>query len=127
MRPCTDEEWETLPHVPLTQDNEWNPTSLDSVITDTDKWADAFKEIMKDERWDQNSDPFDEKGYHLDKIGKKKKHSRRHHEDANRTYSHKLEQAHQVDVDAHEIVETHAEDMATTNRLSPAARFPIHN
>ena len=51
MRPCTDEEWETLPDVPLTQDNEWNPTSLDSVITDTDKWADAFKEIMKDERW----------------------------------------------------------------------------
>ena len=32
MRPHTDEEWETLPHVPLTQDNEWNPTSLDSVI-----------------------------------------------------------------------------------------------
>ena len=69
MRPHTDEEWEKLPHAPLTQDNEWNPASLDSVITDTDKWADAFKEIMKDERWDQKSDLFDEKGYHLSLEG----------------------------------------------------------
>ena len=42
LRPCTDEEWETLPHVILTSDVNWDPASLDcegQVSNET--WFDA--------------------------------------------------------------------------------------
>ena len=29
LRPCTDTEWETLPHATLTSDADWDPASLD--------------------------------------------------------------------------------------------------
>jgi hypothetical protein len=29
MRPHTDQEWEVLPHVLLTEDTDWDPTRLD--------------------------------------------------------------------------------------------------
>ena len=36
MRPYTDHEWETLPHVVLTSDVDWDPTVLDNITSDTD-------------------------------------------------------------------------------------------
>ena len=33
MRPYTDEEWDTLPHVEWTSDIDWDPTILDQTIT----------------------------------------------------------------------------------------------
>ena len=42
LQPCTDDEWETLPHVILTSDKDWDPTSLDceeNLVNDT--WFDA--------------------------------------------------------------------------------------
>ena len=30
MRPFTDEEWNELPHVTLTSDEEWNPSVMDN-------------------------------------------------------------------------------------------------
>jgi len=45
MRPQTDKEFDTLPHVVLTQDSTWDPTVLDFDIEDTDKkWHDALEE-----------------------------------------------------------------------------------
>ena len=35
MRPYTDEEWETLPHVEVCNRNDWNPEVLDYAHTDT--------------------------------------------------------------------------------------------
>jgi hypothetical protein len=41
MRPFTDEEFEELPHVLWTSEDNWDPTSLDSVISDDPNWYEA--------------------------------------------------------------------------------------
>jgi hypothetical protein len=41
MRPFTDEEFEELPHVVWTSEDTWDPTSLDSVISDDPNWCEA--------------------------------------------------------------------------------------
>ena len=41
MRPFTDEEFEELPHVVWTSEDDWDPTSLDSVISDDPNWYEA--------------------------------------------------------------------------------------
>jgi hypothetical protein len=41
MRPFTDEEFEELLHVLWTSEDDWDPTSLDSVISDNPNWYEA--------------------------------------------------------------------------------------
>jgi hypothetical protein len=41
MRPFTDEEFKELPHVLWTSEDNWDPTSLDSVISDDPNWYEA--------------------------------------------------------------------------------------
>jgi hypothetical protein len=41
MRPFTDEEFEELPHVLWMSEDDWDPTSLDSVISDDPNWYEA--------------------------------------------------------------------------------------
>jgi hypothetical protein len=41
MWPFTDEEFEELPHVVWTSEDTWDPTSLDSVISDDPNWYEA--------------------------------------------------------------------------------------
>jgi hypothetical protein len=41
MRPFTDEEFEELPHILWTSEDDWDPTSLDSVISDDPNWYEA--------------------------------------------------------------------------------------
>jgi hypothetical protein len=41
MSPFTDEEFEELPHVIWTSEDDWDPTSLDSVIFDDPNWYKA--------------------------------------------------------------------------------------
>jgi hypothetical protein len=41
MRPFTDEEFKQLPHVLWTSEDNWDPTSLDSVISDNPNWYEA--------------------------------------------------------------------------------------
>ena len=38
MRPYTDTEFDTLPHVFITADTEWDPSVLDNRISDRDNW-----------------------------------------------------------------------------------------
>jgi len=38
MRPFTDDEFDTLPHVVWTGEDDWDPTSLDSIISDDPNW-----------------------------------------------------------------------------------------
>jgi hypothetical protein len=42
MRPFTDSEWHTLPHVILTSDADWDPSVLDQLISDTDDWYNSI-------------------------------------------------------------------------------------
>jgi hypothetical protein len=41
MHPFTDEEFQELPHVLWTSEDNWDPTSLDSVISDNPNWYEA--------------------------------------------------------------------------------------
>jgi hypothetical protein len=41
MRPFTDEEFKELPHVLWTSEDNWDPTFLDSVISDDPNWYEA--------------------------------------------------------------------------------------
>jgi hypothetical protein len=41
MRPFTDKEFEELPHVLWTSEDDWDPASLDSVISDDPNWYEA--------------------------------------------------------------------------------------
>ena len=42
LRPCIDNEWETLPHVVLTSGEDWDPTCLDCEgQLDNEEWFDA--------------------------------------------------------------------------------------
>ena len=45
IRPFTDEEWDTLPHVVWTSDVEWDPSVLDCTIEDQETWYDALSDI----------------------------------------------------------------------------------
>ena len=42
MRPYTDVEWNTLPHVVFTSDVNWDPSSIDCKVSDDDQWYDAI-------------------------------------------------------------------------------------
>ena len=44
MRPYTDQEWDTLPHVILSSDLEWDPSVLDHVMDDDENWFDALED-----------------------------------------------------------------------------------
>jgi len=60
MEPNTAEEFDTLPHVILTQGGEWDPTALDHMLTDDDDWV---SKVKRDE--DQECDfPFNNRGEH---------------------------------------------------------------
>jgi hypothetical protein len=58
MRPYTDEECDSLPHVVLTRDGDWNPSVLDHSLTDDEHWYDAVSDFP--DAMDGN--PFDAEG-----------------------------------------------------------------
>ena len=45
IRPYTDAEWDTLPHVEWTSDMDWDPTVLDQSITDKETWYDTVSDL----------------------------------------------------------------------------------
>jgi hypothetical protein len=45
MRPYTDDEWESFPHVTLTSQADWIPSVLDHTLDDNDDWFDAISEL----------------------------------------------------------------------------------
>ena len=59
MRPYTDEEWRTLPHVVFTSDVEWDPSHVDCKVSDDDTWYDAITDEAGNEGF---FDVFDEFG-----------------------------------------------------------------
>ena len=45
LRPYTDKEWDTLPHVTLTADHDWDPSVLDYEMEDNDEWFNAMEDL----------------------------------------------------------------------------------
>jgi hypothetical protein len=58
IRPFTDNEWDTLPHVILTSDATWDPSVLDNNITGDEQWYDAHSDLPDE----PNESLFDEFG-----------------------------------------------------------------
>ena len=58
MEPNAAKEFDTLPHVTLTQGGEWDPTVLDHMLTDNADWVSEVKRD-KDQEYDS---PFDNRG-----------------------------------------------------------------
>eukprot|EP00934_Nitzschia_sp_Nitz4_P009388 Nitzschia sp. Nitz4//scaffold547_size3361//334//3245//NITZ4_009269-RA/size3361-snap-gene-0.1-mRNA-1//-1//CDS//3329554282//9378//frame0 len=44
IRPYTDHEWNTLPHVVMTSDVEWDPSIHDQTISDDQRWYDKISD-----------------------------------------------------------------------------------
>ena len=65
MRPYTDKEFDTLPHVVYTSELEWHPSILDYDPADNeDQWYDAVSELHED----PEVAPFDEFGDYRHRI-----------------------------------------------------------
>ena len=63
LRPYDDNEWDQLPHIFLTSQNEWDPTSLDNDMADTEEWHDAVQDLEA-----PRNDHFDEKGDYRHRV-----------------------------------------------------------
>ena len=44
FRPYIDVEWETLPHITLTADKDWDPSILDNEMEDNEEWFNAMED-----------------------------------------------------------------------------------
>jgi hypothetical protein len=60
MRPYTDEEWDSLPHVILTGVGNWNPSVLHHSLTDDEQWYDGVSDFPDA----MDGSPFDAEGYY---------------------------------------------------------------
>jgi hypothetical protein len=47
MPPFTDEEWDSLPHIILTSEHEWDPSCLDRELDSDEKWFDMLIEEVE--------------------------------------------------------------------------------
>ena len=57
IRPYTDTEWDSLPHVILTADTDWDPSVIDHEMEDGEEWFDAMQDLPDIEP-DPNFDDF---------------------------------------------------------------------
>jgi hypothetical protein len=48
MRPYTDDEWDSLPHVIFTSPEPWRPNVLDHDLDDDENWFDAMSDLPDD-------------------------------------------------------------------------------
>ena len=46
IRPFTDDEWSTLPHIHMTRNEPWDPSTYDSTPRDADAWQDSFHDEL---------------------------------------------------------------------------------
>ena len=48
LHPFTDEEWDSLPHVILTGDADWDPSVLDLDLDENETWFDTISDLPPD-------------------------------------------------------------------------------
>jgi hypothetical protein len=64
LRPYTNKEWDTLPHVFLTGELDWDPSVLDHNVTDDEQWYDAITDLETD----PTTNLFDEYGNYRQRV-----------------------------------------------------------
>ena len=60
LRPFTDQEWDELPHVLVSQESLWDPTVLDHTFDSDEQWFDAATDVDPD----PSTNLFDAQGNH---------------------------------------------------------------
>jgi len=61
MEPNTAKEFDTLPHMMLTQGGEWDPAVPDHMLTDDPDWV---SKVKREEDQEHRNSPFDNRGEH---------------------------------------------------------------
>ena len=62
LRPYTDHEWDSLPHITMTSDSEWDPTVIDHCFNDDDEiWFDTTSNLSNP----LSNNLFDDQGNYL--------------------------------------------------------------
>jgi len=64
LHPFSDEEWDTLPHVILTGNADWDPGVLDQDLDDNEAWFDAISDLLPD----KPPSAFDEVGDYTKQV-----------------------------------------------------------
>ena len=64
IRPYTDAEWNSYPHVFLTSETEWNPSIMDHDLEEDEQWFDAISDLSAD----PTTNLFDEFGDYRNRI-----------------------------------------------------------
>jgi Reverse transcriptase (RNA-dependent DNA polymerase) len=64
IRPYTDEEWDSYPHVFLTSESEWNPSIMDHDLEEDEQWFDAISDLSAD----PSTNLFDEFGDYRNRV-----------------------------------------------------------
>jgi hypothetical protein len=64
LRPYTDQEWDSYPHVFLTSESEWDPSILDHELEDDEQWFDAISDLSAD----PSHNVFDEFGDYRKRV-----------------------------------------------------------
>ena len=64
LRPYTNKEWDTLPHVFLTNELEWDPSVLDHALANDERWYDAISDLEAN----PTTNLFDEYGNYRKRV-----------------------------------------------------------
>jgi hypothetical protein len=64
MRPYTDHEWDSLPHVIWTGDTDWDPSVLDHTLDDDANWFDTISDLEAEPL----TNLFDERGNYRKRV-----------------------------------------------------------
>ncbi len=71
IRPYTDDEFDTLPHVILTSEMDWDPAVLDHTFEEDEEWFDAVQDLERDPA----KELFDEYGNYRHRVVMQAVHS----------------------------------------------------
>ena len=105
---------------------KWDPKVLDNSIDNIEEWASKFEEFVgtsddDNVRHDMKDNPYDERGYYIDRaLTKKDPPILRIQEDANRISAQRMESVFEEhrDINRIETIDLHAEDKGE-ERCSP--------
>ena len=64
LRPYTDKEWGELPHVILTSEEDWDPSTMDLDVKNDELWYDS---VTDDHKYSINQ-RFDEYGNYRHRV-----------------------------------------------------------
>ena len=75
LRPYTDKEWESLPHVIMTHEADWDPSVLDNEYDDDASWMNRMIDMSDDNREPSDYDEFGDYRHRVVRMSEVQEHS----------------------------------------------------